>query len=296
MMPSEVVGLILHFRTPRRTVACIRSLVAEGIRRIVLVDNSDDLGVSIAGMQEDLNELGVEGVTVDVLAQTENLGFSKGVNLGLAYIATEECGAVLLINSDARLERGALTVLLEHIDAATLCVPSIRSAEGNVASPSARFYQPATALLARAARSGFMSYASGCCLLIGSTLAGSPLFDEDYFFYGEDVQLARDLGRRGSRIVYCPTAIVAHDASSSAMNGSLFYEYNIAKGHWLLARKLATTRWQRDWYVACRCITLPLRATIRCLRLRSFAPWAALWAATIDTFSGHHRSYTPTRD
>lgn len=290
---ERVVGVVLHFRTVERTIACLKSLGGEGIPRIVLVDNSEDHGASLSVMRPELEQLRLAGMNVDVLVPKVNLGFAKGVNAGLAYGLRIGAEAFFLINSDATIETGALTPLLRGIDEAGVSIPLVRSRRGAPAGRLFGFYHAATALLARSARSGCMQYPSGCCLLLRADVARPPLLDEDFFFYGEDVVLGRDLRARGVNVVECPDATIVHEGTGSAKNGSMFYEYHMARGHWLLAGKLAPNPLKHLGYVACRCVILPMRALVRSVRFRSLIPWRGLMAATADVISARCRSFTP---
>ncbi|OZB61409.1 MAG: hypothetical protein B7X31_10755, partial [Thiomonas sp. 13-66-29] len=134
---------------------------------------------------------------------------------------------------------------------------------------------------------------SGCCLLIRADQVRPDLFDKDFFFYGEDVMLGFDLARRGVSVAECKEATVIHAGSASAKNGSMFYEYHMVRAHWLLARKLARNGFERNLFVAARCVTMPLRACVRSVRGRSLTPWRGLFAATADVLRGRCRSFTP---
>ena len=288
-----VVGLTLHFRTPAQTLSCLRSLHTEGIRHAVVVDNSEDGGKSLATIQAHLEELKASGLRIDVVTSERNLGFAQGVNAGLTRAVATRASSVLLINSDARLERGALAALAQNLSNADVTIPLVRPQLGAPASSLFGFYQRMFALVLRKYQPGCLRYPSGCCLLLRAEMALSPLFDKDFFFYGEDVMLGYNLHARGANVVECPSAVIVHAGSGSAKNGSLFYEYHLNRGHWLLARKLAKNRFETAAFLAARCVTLPLRATIRCMRFRSLAAWRGLLAATFDVVRGRCRSFTP---
>lgn len=288
-----IVGLVLHFRTPEHTLACLRSLAGEGIGNAVLVDNSEDEGQSVKAMEPGLALLAGIGLQVDVLQPARNLGFAAGVGIGLEHVSRNQRAPVLLINSDATLEPGALAAMAEHLDnAACVALPARRSSE-TPPSSSIVFYQRLFALYLRVPAVGVISYPSGCCLLIRGDQVRIDLFDTDFFFYGEDVMLGFDLARRGMRVVECSMAAVVHAGSASAKNGSMFYEYHMARAHWLLARKLANNRFERGLLIAGRCLALPLRACVRSVRGRTLMPWRGLFAATADVLRGRRRSFTP---
>ena len=294
-MPPEcdIVGLVLHFRTPGRTLMCLQSLADEGIAKVVLVDNSEDAGESIKAMQAGLAGLADAGLRAEVLQPVRNLGFAAGVGMGLEHVSRNLRASVLLINSDATLERGALAAMINGLrDAACVALPARSSSEAPP-SPSLVFYQRFLALYLRHPSVGVVSYLSGCCLLIRADQVRPDLFDTDFFFYGEDVMLGCDLARRGVSVAECMEATVIHTGSASSKNGSMFYEYHMVRAHWLLARKLARNGFEQALFVAARCLTLPLRAVVRSVRGRTLTPWRGLVAATADVLRGRCRSFTP---
>jgi len=290
---GKVVGLVLHFRTPQSTLDCIRSLFAEGMRSFVLVDNSEDDGASLEEMSTEFLPLIEAGVHVQVLAPDKNLGFAKGVNTGLKQAIRGGADAVLLINSDATLETGALASMVKNLDDAAVAVPRAREKKGAVAVSLFGSYQRAMALVFRTPLVACLRYPTGCCLLFRTSVLPPPLFDERFFFYGEDVLLGLELQTKGIKVVECADATIIHAGSGSAKNGSFFYEYHMNRGHWLLAGKLAPNWVLCVVYVVCRCVSLPLRAAIRSLRFRSFTPWRGLVSATLDVARNRCRSFTP---
>lgn len=287
-----ITGLILHFRTPDKTLACLRSLRREGIYKAVIVDNSEDGGQSITAMQGGLDALRSAGLNLQVLKPARNLGFASGVNLGLAHIATGQPSHVLLINSDARLAAGALGYMRLALPSAPLIAPRIAQGRQPPTSPFA-YYDRFLGLITRAPKISPLPYASGCCLLIRHDLVQAPLFDQDFFFYGEDVMLGFDTLRQGIAEQECIDAIVHHATSSSAKNGSTFYEYHINRSHWLLARKLARNPFELFAFLAARCLTLPLRALVRSFRFRSIVACRGFLIASFDVLRGKRRSFTP---
>lgn len=291
--PGEIVGLVLHFRTPINTLACINSQLSEGVREFVLVDNSEDGGESLLAMRDGLDRLMQRGADVQVLRPAANLGFAKGVNMGLACAARDGASTILLMNSDAQLDPGALASLVKCLDGADVVVPLVRARRDAVAISLLGNYQCALGLVLRKRWPGCLSYPSGCCLLLRASRVGLPLFDEDFFFYGEDVLLGLTSRFGVLKIVECRGAAVIHAGSGSAKNGSFFYEYHINRGHWLLASKLAANWFFRAAYIGCRCLSLPLRATVRSMRFQSLTPWRALIAATLDVAQGRRRTFMP---
>jgi len=294
MSSSDVIALVLHFRTPEKTLNCLHALRAEGIGRAVVVDNSEDGGRSVAAMETRVASLEATGFVLEWLRPERNLGFAAGVNLGLRHIRSQGRCPVLLINSDALLLEGAMAQLAARLCNAALVVPTvIETGPRRRIRPLMGYYHRALALYLQTSHAGTVEYPSGCCLLIGADTDHEGLFDEDFFFYGEDVMLGTNIARRGLQASWVPNALVEHATSSSARNGSLFYEYHMVRGHWLLALKLARNRWERWLFLLARGCSLPARAAVRSLRARSSRPWLGLWMATVDVLSNRFRDLTP---
>lgn len=292
---TSVTGLVLHFRTPEKTLVCLKAMQQEGITQVVLVDNSEDNGESVASMQIALIQLREDGFFTDILSQNKNLGFATGVSYGLKYIGSHYPSHVLLINSDARLEQGALNKLQQALDNSDLVAPHIAQQEEKVSSPF-YYYDRLFALITTQPKFFPVKYPSGCCLLIHKNLIKSSIFEELFFFYGEDIMLGYSALKKDLHISECPNAHIIHATSSSAKNGSLFYEYHINRAHWLLANTLADTPLQRFIFTLARCFILPIRATLRSIRFRSLNAWHGLLLATYDILTGKFRSLTPKSD
>ena len=287
------VGLILHFRQQAHTAACLASLLGDGIQRALLVDNSEDGGQSLEALRPTLDELTAKGLEIEICEPGRNLGFSAGINRGLVEIH-QRFGrvCVLLINNDARLRLGAHEALRNAlVENGGLAVPRMQS---GVRAVDSVFYHRATGLLLRKNVPGTFEYLSGCCMLLDPELSGSALFDESFFFYGDDAELGWRLSRVGVSQHKVPDAIVEHDGSIGSRNGSLFYEYHMSRAHWLLARKLSDSHLQYIQYLFGRVIFLPLRAVLRSIRQRSLAPVRGLAMASWDVFHGRNRSLTPS--
>lgn len=291
-----MVGLVLHFRTANTTLKCLASIIGQGIHRVVLVDNSQDGGESVRRMDGGLKGLEKEGLHIDILQPTVNLGFAAGVNAGLKQLLLDDPADVLLINSDAELQNVSVQVMRTFLEDAACVVPRLARQSGAPGQSAFAFYHSLSGLIFRRSMPGTVRHPSGCCLLIRADQVRKNLFDEDFFFYGEDVMLGFELERHSMRVVDCDKAIVIHEGSGSAKNGSIFYEYHMVRAHWLLARKLSRNRFEYVLFVIARCLMLSLRASVRSLRSRSMVPWHGLLRATFDVLRGRCQSHTPGTD
>lgn len=290
-----LVALILHFRDEQRTATCLESLAADGVRRVVVVDNSEDSGRSLARLLDRVTSSHLAGLDMRVHGSGTNLGFAKGVNLGLRLVR-EQFGSVhvLLLNNDAALVPGACSLLLAESLVAgrtALVAPTLVTPIGDFSSLA--YYQPYLAMITRRPLSGSLAHLGGCCLLIPPELAEPLLLDEDFFFYGEDFEFGARCIRNGIALIGADEAKVRHAMSAGSRNGSLFYEYHMARAHLVVVNKLAQHRSDRLWMWMGRLVALPVRATVRAIRHRSFRPLRGLAMAAFDVSHGRCRSLTP---
>ncbi|WP_198006211.1 glycosyltransferase family 2 protein [Pseudoxanthomonas sp. GW2] len=293
MTTTNLTALVLHFRDHAATLQCLSSLMTDGFVHAIVIDNSEDAGRSLEALQSACSAR-LSGFNILFHHNQTNTGFARGANIGIAMARDLGFSRVLLINSDATLEAGSLNDMQALGRECAITYPRVRANhDAPPVSPLNHYHRP-TGLVLRTARPGAFPYPTGCCLLLNlELLPDTPLFDEDFFFYGEDVELAARLASSGKIMQECHSATVTHIGSGSSRNGSFFYEYHVNRSHLLLAGKLAPDSFRKTGYLLARLVILPLRATLRSWRHKSLAPWSALLQALLDTTFGSRRSHTP---
>lgn len=272
MIRHPIIGLTLHYRHAALTERCVRSLLADGADAVLVWDNTGDEGESAKGItmcQERPDRVALE-------VSPTNLGFAAGVNRGIeAILARWPQAWIFLLNNDAEVLPGAIDKLRQALEAkpdAAVAYPGMQ--QGSVIFGET-FYQRHFGLFTKKQLPGSIRYPSGCALMIAPERIELPLFDEDFFMYGEDVMLGARLGPQ--RMVHVPRVLVRHAGNAGSGQGSAFYEERMVAAHWLLARKLATNRLELGLFLLGRAISLPARALLRALRQRSLVPLTALW-------------------
>jgi GT2 family glycosyltransferase len=286
---ADVAVLIVSYNTERELVRCLESLRAQRrsvTQQVVVVDNASSDG-SVAAVRERFGE-------VELVASPENLGFARGVNLAAARA---DADFLLLLNPD--------TVVLDH--AVDELVAFARAHPGHglyggrtvrpdgALEPSSCWALPTlwstlmfvTGLssLARGSRwldpesmGGWardtvreVDVVTGCLMLVPRAawdqLGG---FDERYFMYGEDADLALRARAAGLRPIVCPDAVVVHEVGRASAHR--------ADKLLLLFRGKATLM-RCHWRGPRRALGLALLAggvATRALLARD-AAWATLW-------------------
>lgn len=177
---------------------------------------------------------------VRLLAQQENVGFTRGNNLA---IAQSHGRYLLLLNPDTVVIGPALAKMVAYMDThpqVGVLGPQLLNPDGSVQSSRRRFPTLATAFWEStvlhewfpynaAARRYHMQdrpddeeqevdWVTGACFLVRrEALARVGLLDEGFFMYSEELDLAYRIKRAGWRVVYLPSAqVIHHEGQSSA--------------------------------------------------------------------------------
>ncbi|MES2949238.1 MAG: glycosyltransferase family 2 protein [Pseudomonadota bacterium] len=224
---ARVAIVVLNWNGWQDTLACIASLqtLDYGDFSIVLVDNG-----STDGSAEQFQRL---SSSVTLLQTGANLGFGGGCNVGIQYALERGAEYVWLVNSDATVDPGALSALVQVADQYPIV-----GAVGSVLFDSERVTQVqlwgggrVNLWLGRSnhcltpRRIDFVSGASA--LLRRTALEQVGLFDATRFFmYWEDTDLGFRLRREGWQLAVAVDSKIWHKQSASlGMGNPLLDEY-----------------------------------------------------------------------
>jgi N-acetylglucosaminyl-diphospho-decaprenol L-rhamnosyltransferase len=220
----RVSVLIVSYNTCALLMQAIASVVDEPGAETIVFDNASRDGSP--------KVVGKRFPSVKLVESAQNLGFAAGVNRAAAHATGQ---ALLVFNSDARLEPGALDLLLELLDRqprAALVSPSLTYADGALQAAAFRFPGLIQVLLdlfpvprltdtrfngrITATQPTQIEHPLGACMLIKRTAWDDvgPL-DEGYFMYLEEIDWCRRARSRGWQIWHQPRAVAIHHAGSS---------------------------------------------------------------------------------
>lgn len=231
-MWPKVTVIIVNWNCQRFLGRCLSALLSQTVPpyEIILVDNaSADASVDIVRRFP----------TVRLLTQSENLGFSRGNNFGLAA-ATADVEWIALLNPDAFVDPSWLECLLSAArDYPTFDVfgsKLVDAADTMVMDGGGDVYHMSGLVWRRghgASLTSFMDQAreifspcAAAALYRRSALVGAGGFDEDYFCYVEDVDLGFRLRLRGHRCLYVPDSVAYHVGSAVTGKRSDFSVYH----------------------------------------------------------------------
>ena len=221
---------------------CLAALGTQSWRdfEVVVVDNGsvDGTVAWVAGQYPD----------VQVIANGENRGFAAAVNQGIRATAGRY---VVTLNNDTAPEAGwlaALVVVAESEPRVGMCASKMLFADrpGMINSTGICLDRAGIAWDRRGgelddgletAPVEVFGPCGGAALYRRAMLEEIGLFDEDFFAYLEDVDLAWRARRSGWRCLYVPGARVLHRHSATGVEGSPFKSYHLGRNKvWLIAK------------------------------------------------------------
>jgi len=225
----ELSIIILNYNTKDLTIECINAIVEQYKQElekeqfeIVLVDNasSDD-------SLEAIKKLKINGLKL--VESKENLGFSKGCNLG----AKSSNGEYLLfLNSDTEIKDQGFIKMLDYIkknENVGILGGALKNENGTSQSSAGKFYNLFNLFLMLIGfeRLGFLrespkvikqvDWVSGACLMIKRKLFEKiGGFENELFMYGEDMELCYRAKRKKFSTYFYPELTLFHKERGSS--------------------------------------------------------------------------------
>lgn len=255
--------VIVNWKTPGLLAACLDSLLLDGGAEefeFLVVDNG-----SADGSVEMLRQ---RYPFVKVIANSENIGFSKACN---QVIPLARGRYVLLLNPDTVVAAGAVGRLADFLDQNASCGaagPKVLNPDGSLQlacrrsfpDPLAAFFRisylsrlfPGHPLFARYN----LTYTdpnsvlevdalSGSCMMVRrQAIDGVGLLDEDIFMFGEDIDWCWRIKEAGWKVYYVPEAVVCHHHGAASRLRPVGATIDLHKGMEVFYRKhLAARYW-----------------------------------------------------
>lgn len=209
-------------------LSAVRSLATQSWRdfETIVVDNGST--------DDTVERLATEFPDVRIVRFTENRGFAAAVNAG---INAAHGDIVVLMNNDTEAATGWLEALVAALDtnpAAGVCASRMISFHDRTIIDSAGVQlglfasnigqgQPDGPQFAQ--QREVFGACAGAAAYRRRVLDEVGLFDESFFAYFEDVDLAARIQLAGHRCLYVPDAVIYHhgSATSARMPGTRFY-------------------------------------------------------------------------
>lgn len=220
--------VIVNYHSGRLAKACV-----ESIRRSAPQAKYEVLVVDNASPDDSQELLATEVPGIRFFPQSENLGYARGVNVGIGAARGE---FILILNPDIVVLEGAIDRLVNFARAhprAAVLAGQLVNPNGSIQDSCFRFYSPWT-ILARRTLLGLLpagrrhldkvllrgvnravpfpvDWVLGACMLVRrSAMDVVGPMDGRYFLYFEDMDWCRRFWQRGFEVWYVPEAQFAH--------------------------------------------------------------------------------------
>jgi len=255
---ARVGVVVVAYASAGTLPATLGTLPKERLAGVVVVDNaSPDNSAEVARQH---------GATV---VCQPNLGFGAGNNRGVRELDAE---LVLFLNPDAVLQDADLERLVAHLDAHPRCAvvgPRVASggeptyASGDLPTLATELRPLLPHPLSRLGprrrhapgheRTGPVGYVEGACFLVRrAALEEVGGFDEGYFLYWEEAELAQRLRRRGLQVHLCAEAVVEHAMGASTAGIAHGGSTHAVRSQIRYLRRWHGDRAARTWALAAR--------------------------------------------
>lgn len=250
---------IINYNGTENTLECLKSL--ENLRtsfhlRCIVVDNGSKIPFS--ARKQDFKNL-----SLTVIANTDNLGFSGGHNTGIRSALASGADYVLVLNNDTLADSFLIEELVKVAETDKeigIVGPKIYFSKGYefhkdryTASELGKVIWYAGGVMDWDNVLGYhrgvdevdagqydkleeTQFVSGCCMLIKKELFKKVgLLDERYFLYYEDIDYNERVRKEKYKIMFAPTALLWHkNAASAGGSGSDLQDYYITRNRMLL--------------------------------------------------------------
>jgi GT2 family glycosyltransferase len=244
-MPGQVVSVVVvNYRTPELAAVAVASALASGgvNLKAIVVENAGDGAWARERFGADRR--------VVVIANAVNPGFGAACNQGIEQALADGTDFVCLLNSDARLDPGALRHLAPVAARLGMACPRILRPDDRLYSTGGLF-EP---WLARCRNRDWgqpdrgqnnvpsqMAFGSACVLMFSrAALEAGERFDEPLFLYYEDADLCLRLRAKGFKVGYAPQARALHQDGGSMRASPTPTLYYNARNRWVLLRRHGT--------------------------------------------------------
>jgi len=243
-------AIVVNYNAGSLLINCVSSILDQGIRRVIVVDNNSSDG----SIKQLLNIIGEE--RVKLILNPTNLGFAAACNIG---VLASDADRLLFLNPDSMLTSGALSRMLKVLDSDQ----SIGMVGGLLSNPDGSeqaggrrvFPTPKRAFmrafgLSRLSKkfpsifSDFLLHKeplpaapvpveaiSGACMLVKrEAINDVGMWDAEYFLHCEDLDWCMRFRLKGWQVIFVPDARIVHIRGACSRGRPFFVEWHKHRG------------------------------------------------------------------
>lgn len=247
-MKGRAYVIILNYNGWQDTLECIDSVLKSDYPsfEIVVCDNASN-NESVSKINSWIKEKNVAD-RVKLISIEKNRGFSAGNNRGIKYaIAQGDCEYLWILNNDTVVDKSALSKMIDksqnsNCDGVGSCLLNYNRPEilqgvgGRMDLENFDTYEIEHEVNIKDLKEGLrIDILPGASFLITrKVIDKTGLFDEDYFLYCEELELAHRIRKMGMELCYATDSYTFHKGGqSTGKYGSSFRDYHLTRS-WTL--------------------------------------------------------------
>ncbi len=213
MSIKDITIVIASFKSERKIKSCLNSIDKQA--KVLVIENSNNLN-----FKENLEK---EFSNVECILSGSNIGYGSANNIGLKRVKTRYA---LILNPDAALHSSALEKFIkttEKINNFAIMAPYIQEEKNKFDEIYLRNTQPVQ-----------VENVKGFAMFLNlSEFKEVGFFDEDFFFYFEEIDLCKRLINQGKKIYLIPEIKIEHGGGVSH-DESINTEMELSRNwHWM---------------------------------------------------------------
>lgn len=260
--------LILNYNAGKETLNCLKLFnELDYLNNIIVIDNgSQDNSVNIISNHYP---------KIKIIENKQNLGFAKGMNVGIKYALENNAKRILLLNNDTEFSKKAFEILLNTNEDITGPVlryidngKTIFDLGGYINYWTGRAYHKETTKIPKNLFSN-PDYVSGAVMLVNKEVFKKVgLLDERFFLYYEDADFCIRARNKGFKIKLEQNSVFYHELGLTSGRLSKISLINNLRSNLLFINKnilwyrkpIAWTYW---FLLVCKVSLNQVLATIR---------------------------------
>ena len=243
--------VIVTYNSQRDINRLLKSITLQKYKNFVvyLVDNnSNDDTLNIVEQYQ--NE-----ISICIISSKTNNGFARGNNIGIQRAIDEGCDLLFVLNPDMQLQKSCIDILAKRImseEEIGVIGPIVLignqpdniiqafGATANFRTQKKNDLFPNTKLTNEIPEEVYVDYVLGGAMMIkSSVLKITSLFEEDYFMYNDELDLAYRIKKAGFKTMCLRDAIVRHfhDFDTQNKKGYNLMYYYMMRNKYLYFKK-----------------------------------------------------------
>jgi len=240
----KVSIIIVNYRVPKLLKACLESIEqkVKAKYEVIVTDNASGDG-SVEMIRD-------EFPWVKLIANPTNDGFAAGNNLALPHATGEY---VFYLNPDAEVIDDAVDVLIDYLDRHTdvgLVAPKLINTDGSLQKSVHKYYSFMDTLIDNRLfpyvfkhakwfqqinyafwahdEERDVDWAKGAALMVRKSILDEiGAFDEQFWIYGEEIDLCYRIKHSGWKVRFYPGAVIRHhEKQSSRQHSTIMFIQN----------------------------------------------------------------------